>query len=55
VAITGSISSHQNALIHGKMSNFATANLNRNNVKDGQFSLALSVKLADYFLKNPLA
>ncbi len=50
VAVSGNISLHQNDLIHEKMSNFASRNLHRNQVKDGQFSLAISVKLADYFL-----
>ncbi len=50
VAVSGNISLKENAFIHEKMSNFAMANLNRNKVKDGQFSLAISVKLADYFL-----
>ncbi len=53
VALTGTISSHQDALIHEKMNNFAARHLNRKKVKDGQFSEAISKKLKDYFIDNP--
>ncbi|HHB79903.1 MAG TPA: hypothetical protein ENK85_11780 [Saprospiraceae bacterium] len=54
VAVTGNISSAQNAKIHEKMNTFARKNLNRNTVKTGQFSPSLSIKLKSFFLSNPL-
>jgi len=52
VAVNGNISSHQSANIHEKMNNFATSYLNRNKVKSGQFSAALSLNLKTFFF-NP--
>lgn len=54
VAVSGKISSHQSALIHEKMNNFAAKYLNRNQVKSGQFSHALSINLKSFFIANPL-
>ena len=53
VAVSGNISSHQSAIIHEKMNNFAAKYLNRNEVKNGQFSHGLSINLKNYFITQP--
>lgn len=54
VAVVGSISSAQNASIHEKMNNFAFRYLSRDQVKDGQFSKSISIKLKGFFISNPI-
>ncbi len=53
VAVNGNISSYQAAILHEKMNNFAAKYLDRNIVKDGQFSQALSINLKSFFNTNP--
>jgi len=54
VAINGNISSHQSAIIHEKMNNFAAKYLSREKVKNGQFSQPLSNHLKSYFITQTI-
>lgn len=52
VAVSGLISMQQNIHIHEIMNTFAAQNLSRRNVKDGQYSIAISIKLKEAFINN---
>ncbi len=52
VVIKGNITAATHQTIHEKMNNFAARELTHGKVRDGQFSLALSIKLKSEFFDN---